>query len=76
MKPLLDATPIQTTMCVVVCLGYVFGRRVCVWWFGSFLFYLVVDFTSNGAWDEHVKRVLQNGRKKISQVHSNRDILT
>ena len=34
--------------------------------------YLGVDFTSNGAWDEHVK--LQNGRKKISQVHSNRDI--
>ena len=32
--------------------------------------YLGVDFTSNGAWDEHVKRVLQNGRKKISQVHS------
>ena len=30
-----------------------------------------VDFT---AWDEHVKRVLQNGRKKIGQVHSNRDI--
>ena len=27
--------------------------------------YLGVDFTSNGAWDEHVKRVLQNGRKKI-----------
>ena len=36
--------------------------------------YLAVDFTSNRAWDEHVKRVLQNGRKKISQVHSNRDI--
>ena len=33
--------------------------------------YLGVDFTSNGAWDEHVKRVLQNGRKKII---SNRDI--
>ena len=32
--------------------------------------YLGVDFTSNGAWDEHVKRVLQNGRKTISQVHS------
>ena len=29
--------------------------------------YLGVDFTSNGA---HVKRVLQNGRKKISQVHA------
>ena len=27
--------------------------------------YLGVDFTSNGAWDEHVKRVLQNGRKNI-----------
>ena len=36
--------------------------------------YLGVDFTSNGAWDEHAKRVLQNGRKKISQVHSDRDI--
>ena len=36
--------------------------------------YLGVDFTSNGAWDEHVKRVLQNGRKKISQVHCNRVI--
>ena len=32
--------------------------------------YLGVYFTSNGAWDEHVKRVLQNARKKISQVHS------
>ena len=31
-------------------------------------------YVLNGAWDEHVKRVLQNGRKKISQVHSNRDI--
>ena len=35
--------------------------------------YLGVDFTSNDAWDKHVKRVLQNGRKKVSQVHSNRD---
>ena len=26
--------------------------------------YLGVDFTSNGAWDEHVKRVLQNGLVK------------
>ena len=31
---------------------------------------------TNGAWDEHVKRVLQNGRKKISQVHSAIGILT
>ena len=28
--------------------------------------YLGVDFTSNGAWDEHVKRVLANGRKKVN----------
>ena len=34
--------------------------------------YLGVD-TSNGAWDEHVKRVRMAGNK-ISQVHSNRDI--
>ena len=27
--------------------------------------YLGVDFTSNGAWDKHVKRVLQNGRKRL-----------
>ena len=33
-------------------------------------------YTSNGAWDEHVKRVLQNGRKNISQVHSAIGILT
>ena len=36
--------------------------------------YLGVDFTSNGAWDEHVKSVLQNGRKKISQVHNNNEL--
>ena len=32
------------------------------------IIYLGVDFTSNGAWDKHVKR---NGRKR---VQSNRDI--
>ena len=36
--------------------------------------YLGVDFTSKGAWDEHVKRVLQNGRKKVHSIISNRDI--
>ena len=27
--------------------------------------HLGVDFTSNGTWDEHVKSVLQNGRKRF-----------
>ena len=39
--------------------------------------YLGIDFASNGAWDVHVKKVLDNGRKKVNQLHSiisNRDI--
>ena len=39
--------------------------------------YLGVDFTSNGAWDEHIRKVLDNGRKKVNRLHSvisNRDI--
>ena len=38
-------------------------------YFEVYLQYLGADFTSNGAWDKHVKGVLQNGRKM-----SNRDI--
>ena len=37
----------------------------------------VFDFTSNGAWDEHIRKVLDNGRKKVNRLHSvisNRDI--
>ena len=39
--------------------------------------YLGIDFASNGAWDVHLKKVLDNGRKKGNQMHSiisNRDI--
>ena len=39
--------------------------------------YLGVDFTSTGAWDVHMKNVLDNGRRKVNQlcsVISNRDI--
>ena len=39
--------------------------------------YLGIDFACNGAWDVHLKRVLNNGRKKVNQLHSiisNRDI--
>ena len=39
--------------------------------------YLGIDFARNGAWDVHLKRVLDNGRKKVNQLHSiisNRDI--
>ena len=39
--------------------------------------YLGIDFACNGALDVHLKRVLDNGRKKVNQLHSiisNRDI--
>ena len=39
--------------------------------------YLGIDFASNGAWDVHIKKVINNGRKKVNQLHSvisNRDI--
>ena len=39
--------------------------------------FLGVDFASNGAWDGHIKKVLDCGRKKVNQLHSvisNRDI--
>ena len=32
--------------------------------------YLGIDFTSDGGWDSHVKRVISNGRKKVNQLHS------
>ena len=38
---------------------------------------ICIDFASNGAWDVHLKKVLDNGRKKVNQLHSvisNRDI--
>ena len=30
--------------------------------------YLGIDFACNGAWDVHLKRVLDNGRKKVNQL--------
>ena len=39
--------------------------------------YLGVDFTSIGAWDAHIKNVLDNSRRKVNQLQSvisNRDI--
>ena len=39
--------------------------------------YLGIDFACSGAWDVNLKRVLDNGRKKVNQLHSiisNRDI--
>ena len=29
--------------------------------------YLGIDFASSGAWDVHLKKVLDNGRKKVNQ---------
>ena len=36
--------------------------------------YLGIDFASNGAWDVHLKKVLDNGRNQLHSVISNRDI--
>ena len=39
--------------------------------------YLGIDFSSNGAWDMHIKNILDNGRKKVNQLHkviSNRKV--
>ena len=39
--------------------------------------FLGIDFASNGAWDGHIKMVLDCGRKKVNQLHSvtsNKDI--
>ena len=38
---------------------------------------LGIDFSSNGAWDMHIKKLLDNGREKLNQLHkviSNRNI--
>ena len=32
--------------------------------------YLGIDFASNGAWDVHIKKVTNNGSKKVNQLHS------
>ena len=32
--------------------------------------YLGIDFECNGAWDAHVKKVIDGGRKKVNQLHS------
>ena len=31
--------------------------------------YLCIDFSSNGAWDMHIKKLLDNGRKKVNRLH-------
>ena len=39
--------------------------------------YLCIDFCSNGAWDMHIKNLLDNGGKKVNQLHkffSNRNV--
>ena len=39
--------------------------------------YLGIYFSSNGAWDMHIKKLLENGRKKVNQLYkviSNKNI--
>ena len=31
--------------------------------------YLGIDFSRNGAWDMHIKKLLDNGRKRVNQLH-------
>ena len=40
-------------------------------------YYLGIDFSRNGAWDMHIRKLLDNGRKRVNQLHkviSNRNI--
>ena len=32
--------------------------------------YLGIEFACNGAWDMHVKRIIDSGRKRLNQLHS------
>ena len=32
--------------------------------------YLGVDFSYNGAWDTHIKKLIQNGKRKVNQLNS------
>ena len=32
--------------------------------------YLGINFSYNGAWDTHIKKLIQNGKKKVNQLHS------
>ena len=41
----------------------------------AILAYIGIDFACNGAWDVHLKRVLDNGRKKVNQLLSLTGIL-
>ena len=50
------------------------GARIV---FQKYLLILGIDFSSNGAWDMHIKKLLDNGRKKVNQLHkviSNRKV--
>ena len=33
--------------------------------------YLGVDFSYNGAWDTHIKKLIQNGKQKVNQLKFN-----
>ena len=35
----------------------------------SYTSYLGIDFSRNGAWDMHIRKLLDNGRKKVNQLH-------
>ena len=53
------------------------GKHVCLLSLNILYTYLGIDFACNGAWDRHIKNVLDSGRKRVNKLHSvisNRDI--
>ena len=32
-------------------------------------YYLGIDFSRNGAWDMHIRKLLDNGRKRVNHLH-------
>ena len=34
------------------------------------VFYIGGDFPYNGAWDAHIKKLIQNGNKKVNQLNN------
>ena len=42
---------------------------ICLWYQGTHT-WGYIDFAECGAWDVHIEKVLDSGRKKVNQLHS------
>ena len=45
------------------------GKTICSFLIVSSYIYLGIAFSSNGAWDMHIKKLLDNGGIKVNQLH-------